>query len=100
MHVEAQLGEATPTNGDSTFPRRQAPAHPEIPESLPEDPCSFVFLLRAMFKIVLWCYGIYDRTADAHNEVTLITFYKDLKAVPVPFEDKLPYNKHKCGSEK
>ena len=45
--------------------------------------------------MVLWCYGIYGRTADAHNEVTLITFCKDLKAVPVPFEDKLPYNKHR-----
>jgi len=39
----------------------------------------------------LWSYGIYDRTADAHNEVTLITFCKDLKAVTVPFEDKLTF---------
>jgi len=38
----------------------------------------------------LWSYGIYDRTADAHNEVTLITLCRDLKAVSVPFEDKLP----------
>jgi len=45
--------------------------------------------------MVLWCYGIYDRTADAHNEVTIITLCKDLKAVSAPFEDKLPYNKHK-----
>ena len=35
--------------------------------------------------------------ADAHNEVTLISFHKDhLKAVTVdPFEDKLPYNSHR-----
>ena len=34
--------------------------------------------------------------ADAHNEVTLISSYKDhLIAVTVPFEDQLPYNKHK-----
>ena len=46
-----------------------------------------------------WLYGIYDRTGDAHNEVTLISFCKDhLKAVAVPFEGKLPYNKHKSFS--
>ena len=32
---------------------------------------------------------------DAHNEVTTITLYRDLKAVTVPFEGKLSYNKHK-----
>ena len=41
-------------------------------------------------SFILWCYGVYDKTACAHNEVTLISFCKDhLKAVTVPFEDKL-----------
>jgi len=41
--------------------------------------------------MVLWCYGVYDRAACAHNEVTLISFCKDnLKAGAVPFEDRLP----------
>ena len=46
-----------------------------------------------------WCYGAMGymtEQVDAHNEVTLITFCKNhLKAVGVPFEDELPYNKHK-----
>jgi len=51
------------------------------------------------FEDKLWCYGsmgYMTEQVDAHNEVTLITFCKDhLKEVTVPFEDKLPYNKHK-----
>jgi len=43
----------------------------------------------------VWCYGArgyMTEHADAHNEVTLISFCKDhLKAVTVPFEGKLPY---------
>ena len=32
---------------------------------------------------------------DAHNKVKLISFCTDLKAVTVPYEEKLPYDKHK-----
>jgi len=37
--------------------------------------------------------GYMTEQADAHNEVTLVTFCKDhlKKAVTVPFEEKLPY---------
>jgi len=49
------------------------------------------FLLQwALFTCLLFaiCYGVYDRTAVAHNEVTLITFCKDhLNVVTAPFED-------------
>ena len=36
--------------------------------------------------------GFLTEQVDAHNEVTHITFCKDLKAVTVPFEDKLTFS--------
>jgi len=54
------------------------------PEWIPRGgvwPMSHAFSFRATLGVVLRpyiyaiCYGIYDRTADTHNEVTLITFF-------------------------
>ena len=45
--------------------------------------------------LVLSAMGYMTEQVDAHNEVTLITLCRDLKAVTVPFEGKLSYNKHK-----
>jgi len=63
-------------------------------------PLKHVFLRIPNNDTTLRCYGAYDRTGSAHNEVTLISFGKDhLKAAGVENSTENDINKGQKGKQ-